>query len=254
MRHHKLFIGGKIRAIRSGHTLTQAAFAERLGISTSYLNQIENNQRHVSASVLLALAETFAVDIASLSEQDSDRLLADISEAIADPLIGANLPTSADIKLVVQSAPTFARAFITMHQALRRAGEQLAELDETIERSGALRMAKLLGFPVLLLGGLFSRGNFGVEVPMEIVMPAAIVLGLLGMGVGSLFTDRRCSEPKCGVALKVDDELCPFCGGVVMGVIKHPNERLGAEEDLTRAGKISADGLVVGREDEPSRE
>ena len=57
MRARKLFIGGKIRAIRTEAELTQAAFAAKLGISTSYLNQIENNQRHVSASVLLALAE-----------------------------------------------------------------------------------------------------------------------------------------------------------------------------------------------------
>lgn len=138
MRARKLFIGGKIRAVRTGAGMTQAAFADRLGISTSYLNQIENNQRHVSASVLLALAEAFSVDIASLSDQDSDRLLADVSEALADPVVGAAQPTPADIKLVVQNAPGFARAFLAMHQAMRRAGEQLAELDETIERSGAL--------------------------------------------------------------------------------------------------------------------
>ena len=138
MRSRKLFIGGKIRAIRTTAAMTQAVFAAKLGISTSYLNQIENNQRHVSASVLLALAEAFSVDITSLSDQDSDRLLADVSEALADPLVGAGQPSSADIKLVVQNAPTFARAFLSMHQAMRKAGEQLAELDETIERSGAL--------------------------------------------------------------------------------------------------------------------
>lgn len=138
MRSRKLFIGGKIRAIRTAEALTQAGFAAKLGISTSYLNQIENNQRHVTASVLMALAETFAVDIASLSDQDSDRLLADVTEALADPLVGAAQPSAADIKLVTQNAPSFARAFLAMHQSMRRAGEQLAELDETIERTGAL--------------------------------------------------------------------------------------------------------------------
>ena len=138
MRARKLFIGGKIRAIRTEAELTQAAFAAKLGISTSYLNQIENNQRHVSASVLLALAENFAVDITSLSDQDSDRVLADVVEALADPLVGAAQPSSADVKLVVQNAPSFAKAFLAMHQAMRRAGEQIAELDETLERTGAL--------------------------------------------------------------------------------------------------------------------
>jgi predicted transcriptional regulator/DNA-binding XRE family transcriptional regulator len=138
MRSRKLFIGGKIRAIRTEQGLTQAGFAAKLGISTSYLNQIENNQRHVSASVLLALAEAFSVDIASLSDQDTDRLLADVSEALADPVSGGAQPSLTDVKLVVQNAPTFARAFVALHQAMRRTGDQLAELDETLERSGAL--------------------------------------------------------------------------------------------------------------------
>lgn len=119
-----------------------------------------------------------------------------------------------------------------------------------IERSGALRMAKILGFPVLMLGGLLSRGNYGVDIPMQIVAPVAVGLAVLGLAVGSLFTDRRCSEPKCGVKLSADDEVCPLCGGVIMGVIHHPRERLGAEEELQRKRKISPEGLVAGWEDD----
>ncbi|NVB38820.1 zinc ribbon domain-containing protein [Pseudenhygromyxa sp. WMMC2535] len=119
-----------------------------------------------------------------------------------------------------------------------------------VERSGALRMAKVLGFPVLMLGGLLSRGNFGVDIPMEIVMPSAAGLAVAGLAIGSLFTDRRCSEPKCGNKLRPDDETCPLCGGQVMGVIHSPKERLGAEEALVRAGKIDEHGLLVGWQDE----
>jgi predicted transcriptional regulator/DNA-binding XRE family transcriptional regulator len=138
MRNRKLFVGRNIKAIRLEHALTQASFAEKLGISTSYLNQIENNQRHLTATVLLALAEKFAVDITTLSEDDSDRLLADMAEALADPLFSGEAPSVQDLKLVSQNAPAVAKAFLSMHQALRHAGEQLAELDDTLERSGAL--------------------------------------------------------------------------------------------------------------------
>ena len=138
MRPKKTFAGRNVRDIRLKQGLTQAAFAARLGISTSYLNQIENNQRHLSAAVLLALAETFSVDISSLSQDEGGRLLADMAEALADPLFSGQRPGAQDLKLVAQSAPAVARAFLSVHQALRRAGERLAELDDTLERSGAL--------------------------------------------------------------------------------------------------------------------
>ena len=70
MRGRKLFAGARIRALRQSHDLTQAVFAERIGVSTSYLNQIENNQRPVTASVLLALADAFQFDLCFQHEYD----------------------------------------------------------------------------------------------------------------------------------------------------------------------------------------
>jgi len=137
MRARKVFAGRKIRLIRTERGLTQAAFAAQLGISTSYLNQLENNQRHITAPVLLALADVFSVDIKDLSGNEDDRLLADLSEALADPLFAGEPPPAQDLKQVVQNTPAVAHAFLSMHQALRRAGERLAELDDTLERSGA---------------------------------------------------------------------------------------------------------------------
>lgn len=138
MRTSKLFIGQSLRELRLEHSLTQAGFAESLGISTSYLNQMENNQRHVTATVLLALAEHYSVDIAKLSSFDNDRLLADLVECFADPVFNGRVPSSHELKLATQNSPSVARALITMHQALRRTSDQLAELDDSIHRTGSL--------------------------------------------------------------------------------------------------------------------
>lgn len=135
MRNNKLFIGRKIRELRDANRLTQAGFAERIGISTSYLNQIENNQRSVSASVLLALAETFRVDIADFSSGESDRLLSALSEALSDPVFETFKPSLQELKLVAHNAPGFAHALIAAHQAYRRNSEQLASFDDTLGRS-----------------------------------------------------------------------------------------------------------------------
>jgi predicted transcriptional regulator/transcriptional regulator with XRE-family HTH domain len=135
MSKGKLYIGRKVRELREGMKATQAAFAERLGISTSYLNQIENNQRPLSAAVLLALAEKFQVDIAAIAHSGGDRLISALTEALADPLFEAHSPTLQELKLVTQNAPGVARALIACHQAFRRNSEQLASFDDRLGQS-----------------------------------------------------------------------------------------------------------------------
>jgi XRE family transcriptional regulator, fatty acid utilization regulator len=138
MAARKLYIGRKVRDLREGVKATQAGFAERLGISTSYLNQIENNQRPVSAAVLLALAEKFQVDIATLTLTESDRLVSALTEALADPLFEAHAPGLQELKLVAQNAPAVARALIACHQAFRRNSEQLASIDDRLGHSNVV--------------------------------------------------------------------------------------------------------------------
>ncbi|MER9586654.1 short-chain fatty acyl-CoA regulator family protein [Mesorhizobium sp. M0276] len=137
MANGKLFIGRRVRDLREASKATQAAFAERLGISTSYLNQIENNQRAVSAAVLLALAERFQVDIASIGGSETNRLLSALSEALADPVFGGVSAGFQELKLVAQNAPSLAHALITCHQAYRRNSEQLASFDDQLIRTNA---------------------------------------------------------------------------------------------------------------------
>lgn len=131
----KLYIGRKVRDVRESARATQAQFAERLGISTSYLNQIENNQRPVSAAVLLALAEKFSVSMSDLSSGEGDRLLSALSEALSDPLFEGYSGSLQDLKLVTQNAPAIAHALIAAHQAYRRSSEQLASMDDRLGRA-----------------------------------------------------------------------------------------------------------------------
>ena len=132
MATEKLFIGRKVRDIRQANGATQAQFADMVGISTSYLNQIENNQRPVSASVLLSLAEKFGIDITDLSSGQNDRLMSALTEALSDPLFETYSPSLQELKLVTQNAPAFAHALIAAHQAYRRGNEQLASLDDRL--------------------------------------------------------------------------------------------------------------------------
>jgi hypothetical protein len=109
-----------------------------------------------------------------------------------------------------------------------------------VERSKALRLAKMLGLPVLLLGMLAGRMQMGVEIEMWKAMSIASGLALLGLAIGRMLPDSRCSEPKCGEPLDREATVCPRCGGRIAGVIHHPRERLAAEEALARASDKSS--------------
>ncbi len=131
----KLYAGVELRETRRARGLTQAAFAERLGISLSYLNQMENNHRPLSAAVVLALAEQFGFDLSRLSVGEADRMVADMREALADPVFGGAPPPVADLRLTASNAPALARAFLSLHRAYRQLGERLASLDDALGRA-----------------------------------------------------------------------------------------------------------------------
>jgi len=134
MAIQKLYAGTKLRETRTQLGLTQRSFAEKLGVSLPYLNQMENNNRPVSTTVVLALAREFGFDVTELSEGDADRMVSDMREALADPVFGDTSPSVADLRLTASNAPALARAFLALHRAYRDTQERIASLDEALGR------------------------------------------------------------------------------------------------------------------------
>ena len=54
-----MFSGARLRRLREERGLTQVALARALDLSTSYVNQLENDQRPLTVPVLLVLTERF---------------------------------------------------------------------------------------------------------------------------------------------------------------------------------------------------
>ncbi len=141
MATQKLYAGAKLRDMRTRMGLTQKDFAAKLGVSLPYLNQMENNNRPVSTTVVLALAQEFGLDVTELSTGDSERLVSDMREALADPVFAEAAPPLADLRLTASNAPALARAFIELHRAYRQTHERLASLDEALGREDARMQA-----------------------------------------------------------------------------------------------------------------
>ena len=139
MANQKLYAGIKLRELRNRLRLTQKEFGQKLHISLPYLNQMENNHRPLSASVVLALASEFGFDITEFTLGESERIVTDMREALADPLFTTQ-PPLADLRLAASNAPALLRAFLDLHAAYRQSHERLASLDEALGRDeGAVR-------------------------------------------------------------------------------------------------------------------
>ena len=139
MATQKLYAGAKLRETRTRLGLTQKDFAGKLGVSLPYLNQMENNNRPVSTTVVLALAQEFGFDVTELSSGDAERLVSDMREALADPVFNqdeAGAPPLADLRLTASNAPALARAFLELHRAYRQTHERLASLDAALGHEG----------------------------------------------------------------------------------------------------------------------
>jgi len=108
-------IGLRISSRRRELGISQAALARRAGISASYLNLIERNKRHVGGSLLIRLAEELAVELSELSGDAEHRLIAELEEAFADPVLeGIGMRDARDL---VAQQPAAARAIARLRRA-----------------------------------------------------------------------------------------------------------------------------------------
>lgn len=123
----KTFVGIKLKKLREERQLTQMSLAKSLGISLSYLNQIENNQRPLTVQVLLRLNEAFGIDVQLFSEADEARLFSDLREVFADPRLNEQLGKT-EIRELAANMPAVGRLIVEMHKQLGQAQEQSAYL------------------------------------------------------------------------------------------------------------------------------
>lgn len=122
-------LGGKVRALRRREGISQAQLAERLGVSPSYLNLIENNRRPLPAGLLLKLAQQFNLALHEFATDEDGRLIADLMEAFSDPLFEDHPLTSTDIRELTTSSPAAARAVLALYNAYasaRQSAETMA--------------------------------------------------------------------------------------------------------------------------------
>src|ERR1700712_2525773 len=118
MADRKLFAGHAVRRLRRQAGLSQAAMAEMLDISPSYLNLVERNQRPLSATLLVRLAERFDFDPRALAAGEPGGGADAMRRRLADPMFADLEIDRNELEEWLAGAPggaeAFARAFDRM--------------------------------------------------------------------------------------------------------------------------------------------
>ncbi len=122
----KLFVGPRLKRLRRDLNLSQARMAEELGLSPSYLNLMERNQRPITAQVLIRLAHAYQLDPREFASDDHGRTVSEMEEVFADPLFRSTPVARLELRETVESAPSLVDAINRLYrayQAMRGARE-----------------------------------------------------------------------------------------------------------------------------------
>ncbi|MVZ96961.1 XRE family transcriptional regulator [Sphingorhabdus sp. IMCC26285] len=141
MAKRRIFAGSQLRNLRDGRGLKQSEMAVLLGISVSYLSQLEHDDRPLTPTLIEILSRDFPLDWQEFEEDTTTRRFAALREAASDPLFST--PLSVDqLTRIAEQQPALADQFVALHSAYRRTGERLQIVDEALssENAGGSRL------------------------------------------------------------------------------------------------------------------
>ncbi|MEP1421808.1 MAG: short-chain fatty acyl-CoA regulator family protein [Erythrobacter sp.] len=192
MADSSLLAGPSLRRLRKREGLTQAAMAASLGISPSYLNLIERNQRPLSARVLVQVIERFDFDPRDLREDEAIGGIDGLARRMADKRFSDLNIDREELQEFLSAAPQAAAAFARLYdnshereggtedpigevrEAVARWQNHFADLDHSAEKlADELRLSRG-DISVALIERLRERHRLSVRV-----LPAEVVPGLV---------------------------------------------------------------------------
>ncbi|WP_213956418.1 MULTISPECIES: short-chain fatty acyl-CoA regulator family protein [unclassified Variovorax] len=145
----KTFMGVRLRKLRAERGLSQVALANALGLSPSYLNQLEQNQRPLTVAVLLKISRTLGVDVQQFSDDEEARLVADMREAVADNP-GGEVIALPELTEIASQMPAVGHALIALHRRHQEALERLEAMSTELgDGRGDLARGRPMPFEVV---------------------------------------------------------------------------------------------------------
>jgi len=131
----KAFIGPRLRQLRRHRKETQAEMAKAIGVSASYVNMLENNQRSLSVQILMAIEEVYDVKWRNLVGSESAAMLAELRAIFQDPVLATKIPDIQELRALIDHAPLVAENLLQIYRNHRLTLDRLmrSEADQSTE-------------------------------------------------------------------------------------------------------------------------
>ena len=128
-------LGLRLVRLREQHGLSQAVLAQRLGVSASYLNQIERNKRPLTARVRQRL-QTVLGDLSTLFDADDPAV---VQEALGETLrdLGLGDVSTVELRALAGNLPQVSQALLQLHRRHLALREHAAALEFQLGEPGA---------------------------------------------------------------------------------------------------------------------
>ena len=122
----RLYAGAQLRELRRAAGLDQRTMAARLGVSVSYLSQLETGARPLTPVVTAALARHYPAALAAIEGLAPAERLAALAQALNNPA------DPQDAARIAEERPDLADRIIALDAARRAAEERLALAEESL--------------------------------------------------------------------------------------------------------------------------
>ena len=131
-------MGNKLRGLRKDRGLTQLGLASKLGVSASYLNLIEHNQRNLTVPLLLKISEILNISLQAFSPQQEGVQIQELTELLKDPIYQDMAASEGDIGELIANSPALCMALTKTYGAYRNFMEDYQVLSERLSQDPLL--------------------------------------------------------------------------------------------------------------------
>lgn len=132
MVKQRLYAGERLRALRLRLGLSQSVMSARIGISNSYLSQLEHDDRPMTPAIRQAITRAFPLNGADFEVDDEQRRTSGVRDALSDPLFSGMDVSDGAVDRLVELQPAIADRLAVLHQAYRGALNRLQFVDDVI--------------------------------------------------------------------------------------------------------------------------